>query len=312
MVSRAIRALLLLAVVGAAFGQTYHGVKVVRKDTEPEFLNPNGADPECTSIYEVTLSADMNNQCNDLSMLPPHGADLTGCELGNANDWRNWPYPNSAEKQNIAKAKFSVTALTESSGRGYTTPFNQPNKATQDAYPLGFNSATIKEYHSVCVTVKNVGQRWVEIMAQSVQQDKSMCVTDWKKPDLNENPVQEACGSGEIYSCRPANNLEGQTDINLRFYCKDSCEGTDLPFYFRISASYVGGQGTNNGDGDGEDWCQFRKGDDFPLSLLAPYPEVYNAPNVFFGSTSGSAHVHPAFPFLLLLAALALVLVFAY
>lgn len=311
------RALLLCALVGAAFGQlrngqTYHGVKVIRAPTDPDNLDPNGASPECTAIYEVDLSTDNTNQCNDLSMLPPHGADLTGCDIGNDRDWRNWPFPNNAEKQNIAKAKFSVTALTEPSGRAYTTPFTTPNKAQQDAYPLGFQTDVVKEYHSVCVTIKNVGQRWIEIMAQSVQQDKSMCVTDWNKPDLNENPVQEACGSGEIYACRPANNLEGQTSVGLRFYCKDSCEATDLGFYWRVSSSYVVGPGSTNGNGDGEDWCQWRKGDDFPMSLLAPYPEVYDAPRVFFASTAGASNVHPTFPFLLLLAGLALVLVFVY
>ncbi len=116
---------------------------------------------------------------------------------GKLKDWRGEPFKTNVEKQAAARARASVTALTEPAGTGSAT----------DAFPQGFHMDTLHEYHSVCVEVVGVSDdrvkdRWVEIMGQSTQQDRSFCVRDWDNPNLQDNIAQESCGGGELYSCR--------------------------------------------------------------------------------------------------------------
>ena len=218
----------------------YFGVQSLRRVTPA--LTVGCAYPQCTRIYRVTLNKEYTVQCNDYGMLPPHGSvvvfffffffkskyptgfyffsfffffflnqidERTGCQnnewystlaaQGKLKDWRNEPYKNVPEKQAAARARSSVTALTEEAGTG---------KAT-DAFPQGFHMDTLHEYYGVCLEIigasdTTVPDRWLEIMGQAVQQDRSFCVKDWDNPNLQDSPIQEACGGGELYQCRNA------------------------------------------------------------------------------------------------------------
>ena len=143
---------------------------------------------ECTAIYEVRVEPGLTVQGNDLGMLPTHGKDTTitpeDPRYANFHPWTNGgasrrtfggnflrePYRDDPARQARAADKSSVTALTE-----------------PDATPLGFKRDTLRQYHSVCVHVRGVHGRWVEIMAESLQPDQQLCVADWDRPDLAAN-----------------------------------------------------------------------------------------------------------------------------
>ena len=256
---------------------------------------------ECTAIYEVRVEPGLTVQGNDLGMLPTHGKDTTitpeDPRYANFHPWTNGgasrrtfggnflrePYRDDPARQARAADKSSVTALTE-----------------PDATPLGFKRDTLRQYHSVCVHVRGVHGRWVEIMAESLQPDQQLCVADWDRPDLAENIHQESCGNGNLYTCREStNNVDenGQYEDNMsvKFYCRDSCDDPDFEFYWRIAASQEKPILVTDENGqqfwqqpDGENWCAYRAGDDFPTSLLQPYPVNYVPPPVFERSESSA------------------------
>eukprot|EP00730_Choanoeca_flexa_P011846 TRINITY_DN2845_c0_g1_i1.p1 TRINITY_DN2845_c0_g1~~TRINITY_DN2845_c0_g1_i1.p1 ORF type:complete len:314 (+),score=78.51 TRINITY_DN2845_c0_g1_i1:98-1039(+) len=257
---------------------------------------------ECTAIYNVKLEGRHTTQGNDLGMTATHGKDTrispsdpryqnfasAGINGPIGRDWRNYPFPNSVEKQAAAARRQSVTALTEDT-----------------ATPMGFVRSVMYEYHSVCVNVEGVYNRWVEIMAESLKPDQQICVMDWKRPNLAENPLQMACGNGELYACREsANEVIGagngftyKDDMAVKFFCQDSCDDSEFEFYWRIVASQMKPAPGNNDiamdarQPDGENWCATREGDDYPSSLLQPYPDNYDAPAIFERSESSASSV---------------------
>ena len=94
--------------------------------------------------------------------------------------------------------------------------------------------------------------------------------------------------------------------FQLMFYCKENCDATDMDFYWRIMSSHQT-FATNDMQekSDNEDWCMYRRGDDYPSSLLQPYPDNYQPPPVFEGSTGSASHGRSfSFPVLVLLALL--------
>ena len=173
---------------------------------------------------------------------------------------------------------------------------------------------------NVAVEPKNsLGGRWVEIMAETMVKDQQICVKDQSHPDSHDDPATEACAQGELYQCRdgdikltgsrvqngvqimqyPAtgnvndvNNKGrvGESNLFFKFYCRENCDDPDVKFRWRISAHQEKPQSINNifFQKDGEDWCASRKGDDFPSSLLDPYPVDYDEPAVF-GQSASSA-----------------------
>jgi hypothetical protein len=248
-------------------------------------------DMECTAIYTVNLEAQFTTQGNDLGMLAAHGADtripnedprlqnfggIGGLKPNIGTDWRGHPFPTDSVKQAAARAQQSVTALTE-----VTT-----------ATPWGFQRDMLHMYHAVCVNVRGVQGRWVEIMAESLQPDQQICVQDWKRPNLAENPLQSACGNGNLYVCREsANEITSsgtyKDEMAVKFFCQDSCDDPYFEFYWRITASQL--KPVEGVQPDGENWCGMRAGDDFPSSLLDPYPENYDEPPVFGRSRSSAS-----------------------
>ena len=172
-------------------------------------------------------------QGSDMGMLPPMGKDTTAF---NGVNYIGFPFPKDAAKQASAAMLNSVTALTEgSSGR---TELN-------DAYPLGFHTDVLEYEYSICVEVRNVFNRWVEIMAEAPE--RSLCVTDWKKTGTAANPTQTSCGANNLYTCRDSGNAinkDGsfQDTLNLRFYCAGAtCDSSDFAFRWRIMARCVRG-----------------------------------------------------------------------
>ncbi|EGD82066.1 hypothetical protein PTSG_02747 [Salpingoeca rosetta] len=308
--------LLCAAVVACVLVSGVHGVVNTIRAPVDEFMALMHAEhQECTAIYEAVLDPDLTVQGNDIGMWPTHGKDTTitpdDPRYSNFHPWTNGgtiqrtfgdnferePYRDDPARQARAADKQSVTALTE-----------------DDATPLGFQRDTLRQYHAVCVHVRRVHERWVEIMAETLQPDQQVCVTDWNRPDLAENVHQESCGNGNLYTCRESTNsigADGKYDdtMSLKFYCRESCDDPDFEFYWRIVASQDTPIRITNPDGsqfwqqpDGENWCAHRAGDDFPSSLLKPYPVNYEPPAVFERSVSAAATAAPA-PVMALLAA---------
>lgn len=262
---------------------------------------------ECTAIYTVNLEPGLTVQGNDIGMLPAQGVDTTitpdDPEWENFRPWtegnphrtfgennERQPFRDNPSRQARAEDMNSVTALTE-----------------VDATPLGFQRDTLRMYHAVCVHVRGVYSRWVEIMAESLQPDQQICVRDWDRPDLAENVLQETCGNGNLYMCRDStNNVKSdgtfEDKMSVKFYCQDSCDDPDFEFYWRIVASQEKPMRVRNPDTnreywqqpDGENWCAHRKGDDFPSSLLKPYPVNYQEPVIFASTESASSTSIPS------------------
>eukprot|EP00054_Salpingoeca_dolichothecata_P037106 m.9750 g.9750 ORF g.9750 m.9750 type:complete len:315 (-) comp7255_c0_seq1:163-1107(-) len=272
--------------------------------------------PQCTKVYIVTPKGELTTQGNDLGMLPADGIDTSEFEINgvyqnnrvkNVKGSNRVGEPSDSDSANAwAKSQHSVTALTE-----------------DDATPIGFQRDTINHYLSVCVFVQNVQGRWLEVMATTVHEDQSLCVTDFGKVDLQENPTETACGMGDLYMCKDAginigaptwnkrlDSIATSDVVGFRFYCKDSCEAVSHDFYWRIVASHHDPVGYKPGmsanqiplqDGrpvqpDGENWCGVRNGDDYPNSLLEPYPAEYQLPAVFdVEEGSSAAAIVPSF-----------------
>ncbi len=179
----------------------------------------------------VDLQSKYTVQGSDLGMLPPMGKDTTA--FGGSN-YINFPFPRDAAKQANAVSRNSVTALTESTGG--RTELN-------DAYPLGFHADVLEYEYSICVEVRNVYNRWIEIMAEAP--DRAVCVSDWKKTSTAANPTQTSCSTGMLYSCRESGNAiqpggSFEDSVNLRFYCTGAtCDSSDFAFRWRIVARFV-------------------------------------------------------------------------
>lgn len=307
-------ALLLLAVVALAAAQTpFQGLSnfiVVRDSFTESQARNSGSDQICTAIYNVTLLPAFTTQGNDVGMLQPHGrntsnfgnvysANWAGQNLATIGaDYSKFPFPNDAAKQAYAKSIFSVTALTEPTGT-----------------PLGFKPDTLRMHYSVCVRLFGVQSRWVEVMAQSPQPDRKLCVSDWRpdnggRPNLNDNPFLTSCGQGHLYSCRPSPNaIVGgvvQDSLSLRFYC-ENCDDEQVSIYWRVTASQQP-PSPSGVQKDSEDWCLWRQGADYPSSLLQPYPQDYVPPPVFEASLSSAWSLAVSVWLLAGLALLALVL----
>jgi hypothetical protein len=170
-------------------------------------------------FYLVTLSSAFVVQGQDLGMLPPHGVN-TSAFVGGSN-YIGYPYQNDVMKQAAAAAANSVTALTE-----------------PDASPIGFKTDILRYEYSICVRVKNVYNRWVEIMAQTPSSE--ICVTDWNKAPSNTNPARTSCGKDYLYTCRQSGNNQGADNMMVRFYCGGAdCDSMDYSFKWRIMARYV-------------------------------------------------------------------------
>ncbi len=93
--------------------------------------------------------------------------------------------------------------------------------------------------------------------------------------------------------------------MRLQFYCKQNCDQADMDFYWRVVASHETSPLNSAAEkSDNQDWCSFRRGDDFPTSLLDPYPQNYKAPPVFERSTTAAAHPAVSLALLALTAAL--------
>lgn len=312
------RGVLLVALVAAVFGQTpppnsqYFAVN--RAPTNDFGALNSGSDQICTAIYTVNLRPEFTTQGNDIGMLQPHGINTSNFGYKYQQYWENpivplntigydytnSPFPTDAAKQAQAKAMFSVTALTDPTGT-----------------PIGFKLEIMRMYFSVCVHIKGVQNRWVEIMAQTPQPNRKICYSDWMpdgsgRPNLNANPYQKSCGQGELYACRSSpNEASGATNVvyadnmNIRFYCED-CDDETSTFYWRIVASQD--SPINGVQPDAENFCLNRKGTDYPSSLLQPYPADYSPPPVFELSTSSAMSLALSSWVLLALAVVCLVL----
>lgn len=284
------------------------GIIVLRSPTQPSRIS-NCNYPKCTAIYRVNLNAAYTTQCNDFGMVSPDGLNQTKCntvpifQKAGMVDNTNSPHAKNPEYQDAAAALFSVTALT-----------------SPTATPLGFHADTLIEYYGVCVQVFGVSDpvvpnRWVEIMAQSKQQDRQFCVTDFDNPALHDNPIELSCGGGEIYTCRYNKGIPTGAvpypPLKLMFHCQDSCEQTNVDFYWRIVSSWVAStDATQTENQDHEDWCKHRLGIDYPTSLLHPYPANYVPPPVFQQDTSAAWAPQAGATYWFLAALLAVLVVF--
>lgn len=265
-------------------------------------------DKICTAIYLINLRPEYTTQGNDIAMLQPHGKNTsgfgtlfpnwanTGIDVTTVGaDYTKFPFPTDVAKQSLAASMFSVTALTDPTGT-----------------PIGFKLDTMRMYYSVCVQVRGVTNRWIEIMAQTPQPDRKVCVSDWRpdntgRTNLNQNPFQSSCGQGHLYTCRSSPNEPNVDNMNIRFYGENT-DDEQFSFYWRVVASQLPPVTSANVQPDGETFCLYRKGDDYPSSLLQPYPQDYVPPPVFELSTSAAMSLSVSVWVLVALVALGLAL----
>lgn len=291
---------LLALLVAGLEAQTFQNptFQVIRAPMTGSEAMAQATDKICTAIYLITLQPQYTTQGNDLGMLQPHGINSTGygalyplnwansgVNINNVGaDYSKYPFPNDVAKQSLASSMFSVTALTDPTGT-----------------PIGFKMETMRMYYSVCVQVRGVFNRWVEIMAQTPQPDRKICVSDWKpdntvRSNMNANPFLTSCGQGHLYSCRGSPNEATSTGfadtMNIRFYGENT-DDESYSFYWRVVASQLPPvpspfAANTYVQPDGEMFCLYRKGTDYPSSLLRPYPQDYVPPPVFELSTSSA------------------------
>lgn len=283
------------------------GMKVLRSPMGADRSNLCAASPECTAIYEVTLQQKFSSgppNCNDIGMLPAHGRDMRECEkiapkLYSANsqkDFTSHPFPDDVVKQNSAARKNSHTALEEETKECW--------KDDHCAFPLGFMSDAILKSKAVCVRVKGVQDKWVEIMASSRQGSDggSFCVKDWGKES------EQACTKeGDLYQCRESGNANFGTnnfedEMRIMFFAQDNIDDAHMNIHWRIAASNL--PKINNEEKDAEDWCQYRDASDYPLSLAGAYPFGFDG-NPVFDKAEDSASTVTSCLFVTVAAALA-------
>jgi len=317
------------------YGNTQTGVRVSRSPVSAAVAELCDADTECSAIYTVELSKEFTTgqTCNDIAMLPPHGVDQTRCSAEELEAeievegqmWRgvtlrnyiNHPFPNDGIKQSLAVAQGSVTALTESSVKCKLGSGNVNDGNENCAFPLGYKSDTIVKHLGICVSVVNAQDKWVEIMASSMEGSSggSFCVRD-RAPDANQDGETGCTVSGDLIDIRESGNrpqagtVAGANDkMSVIFYAQDNTDDAAIDFQWRIAASYI--RPTNREpnqageEKDAEDWSMSRDGAGYPMSLMSPYPANYNGTPVFETSTGSSASwAAPVLQFVLALVAM--------
>lgn len=274
------------------YGDLNTGVRAIRKPVSAEVARLCSSDDDCTAIYRVDLSSRFTTgppNCNDIGMLPPHGKDQTECRTnpdGTANalfpqsvpltDYTDHPFKNDGVKQSVAASKNAVTAITEET----TDCFSNGNRNC--AFPLGFYADTILKNKKICVQVRNVQDKWVEIMAASrAGSDASFCVRDRLKDDA-ANGDKGCTQAGDLVDIRESGQSRGTDNMYVEFFTEDNFDDANIDFHWRIAASMIENRDpSSNQDPDAEDWSQHRDGADYPLSLMKPYPEGYDGEAVF-------------------------------
>eukprot|EP00039_Didymoeca_costata_P018041 m.331910 g.331910 ORF g.331910 m.331910 type:complete len:354 (+) comp16814_c0_seq1:97-1158(+) len=256
----------------------------------PEHASLCTSNPECSAIYTVYLQDRFSTgppNCNDIGMLPPHGNDQTKCATinpatysrSNSKNYENHPFPNDAVKQASARALNAQTALTEDS--------EGCDENENCAFPLGFKTDTLHKGKAVCVVVRNAQEKWVEIMASSRKGSDggSYCVSDW-----GEGEDQACTKEGDLYECRESGNSPFGDSMTVKFYAQDNVDDANIKIFWRITASKLpkGQTGQAGEEKDAEDWCQFRDGGDYPLTLMGAYPIEFEG-NPVFDKTEDSA-----------------------
>lgn len=293
------------------------GVRVERHPVSPTVAHLCDADVECSAKYVLTLSGRYvtGEMCNDLGALPPHGVDQTKCTETDSvvypatqmDNYVGHPFPTDGVKQSVAREARSVTALTESGEECTSSKGNGTN--AHCAFPLGFKSDIIVKNLGVCVEVRGVQDKWVEIMAQSKEGSNggSFCA-------LNRNSQidsESGCTvNGDLIVRMDSGISDPDDTLKLMFVAQDNKDDSEIGILWRIVASHV--KSTNGEvageDKDAEDWTLYRSGGDYPAALMAITPENYSPDPVYEESTGSSASF--AAPSLLLVAALAVFSVF--
>lgn len=242
-------------------------------------------------------------------MLPPHGVDQTLCNNTdlfrpyalNLNNYVGHPYPTDGVKQSVAASKNAVTALTEETNNCFS---NDRDSNANCAFPLGFYSDTIKKNKKICVKVRNVRDKWVEIMGSTRSgSDASFCVADRLK-DAAAGGDKGCTKAGDLIDIRESGQSVGTDEMFIEFFTEDNFDDANIDFQWRVTGSLVASRndGNTRDDPDAEDWSQHRDGADFPMSLMKPYPEGYDGQPVFETQT-GSSAMHCAPTLLVVLAA---------
>jgi len=272
-----------------------HGVDTSARNEEDE-------DGNVAHLYQVREHPLSDSECPPSSDWPdnptitPEYATNEAGEQVIRHCWRHLggenfklhPAQSDTGKQQKAMALKSVPALTE--------PCCDVDDDSSNAYPVGFHSDTIVEHHAVCVFVRNVWNSWVEIMAETDLPDQHICVSDWKPRNAAATGTEPTCGYGELYVTRDpynrlvasGNNFQYEDVFSMKFYSQ--METTEFDFVWRVVSSEEARNypGAERGP-DTENWSHMRRGDDYPQSLLDPYPEDYEEPEVFARASSSAS-----------------------
>jgi hypothetical protein len=297
------------------------GLRATRKPIAPEVARLCDSDNDCSAMYVVDLQPRWTTgppNCNDMAMLPPHGANQSECKeikpelfsdavRRQRSDWNSntrplqdyigHPFKNDGVKQSVAASKNSVTAITEDTDDCFESNQNC-------AFPLGFWSDTIRKGFKICVKVTHARDKWIEIMGASKSgSDASFCVRDRNK-DENVDGDKGCTKAGDLVDIRESGQSIGTDDMFIEFFTEDNFDDANIDFQWRVAASIMTNMDPTK-DKDGEDWAQYRDGADYPMSLMKPYPEGYEGDAVFETDSDSSASWVSPSAFMVLVAVLA-------
>lgn len=241
----------------------------------------------------------------------------------NANQFKNQGYGvNLSENwQNVYQetqsafedpSVFTKDPTTTANPVTGATPVPIYNKNIKETMPVGFISATLREFSDppICVYVPNSDGRMVEIKAEPEENGNRLCVSDLKSDVLNRNeagqgtPCDEtrlrtcfadASTSTRISTTRAPKKQDRSNayadDFTFYIFCNnEGCnEGGDVPLWIRARASKDSWKaGHQTATQNVEMWCQYvldkyPDWDKYP-SDLEPYRGAPSTPITLSGS----------------------------
>jgi len=164
-----------------------------------------------------------------------------------------------------------------------------------------------------CTAVWGVGDRMVEVLAETTVPDMRICVSDDNASGNNADPATVSrCGMGTVSACVPA---KSSNVMQLVFYCDKDCPTHDYSFWYRIRVSPVTfsqDQGPNSASNNINMWCAMLNqatgpGPKYPSDLDTSLSPDVVVPNYdLFAADTGAASQRAALPSVLALAVISL------
>jgi len=180
-------------------------------------------------------------------------------------------------------------------------------------YPAGFRNYTLGQFNEppVCIFVDDSRNKKIEVLIESPMENTNLCITDADYDGISNNDVGNVknCGTGKIYACFTAAEVQGTDDNPENFgfivNCEEGCEDMDITLWIRVRLSKQNWDaGKTSTKDDLEHWCEGERGSTFtinnveqPGKMFYTYPSdlVPDEPSVYpfhiqhiFGRNAGS------------------------